>query len=63
MKEEEAHLIVAERRLERDGEKGIEKHVCARDSEKEGEEEEEERGEEGKAGEEVKGDTAEREEN
>ena len=44
-------------------EEGIEKHVCARDSEEEGEEKVEEGREERKAGEEVKGDTTEREEN
>ena len=49
--------------MEGGGEERIEKHVCARDSEEEEEEEGEEGREERKGGEEVKGDTTEREEN
>ena len=49
--------------MEREEKRGIEKHVCAGGSDEEGEEEGEEGREERKAGEEVKGDIAEREEN
>ena len=49
--------------MEGEGEEGIEEHVCARGSDEEGEEEGAEGKEERKAGEEVKGDIAEREEN
>ena len=49
--------------MEGDGEEGIEEHICARGSDEEGEEEGEEWRKERKAGEEVKGDITEREEN
>ena len=54
---------MAERGLEREDKGGIEKHVCAGCSDEEGEEEGEEGRKERKAGEEVKGDITEREEN